>query len=94
MTQAKFGLKLAENLLEFFAKYFGVPYPLPKLGKSCFFLILFSVCSSLTGSHDSVVWMYTFTACSIAAQGYNERKVYILCTYWNQFSLGGICKQE
>ncbi|XP_023337478.1 glutamyl aminopeptidase [Eurytemora carolleeae] len=31
MPQAKFGLKLAENLLEFFAKYFGVPYPMPKL---------------------------------------------------------------
>ena len=43
------------------------------------------------------IWTWTNNLWT-PTQGYNARKViavaYTLRTYWKQFSLGGICKQE
>ena len=45
-----------------------------------------------TGARTEV--RYMFVKCKVLMQGKLIPVAYTLRTYWNQFSLGGICKQE
>jgi glutamyl aminopeptidase len=39
LNKAKYALDVGVNIIEYYIKYFGIPYPLPKLGEYLFVLL-------------------------------------------------------